>query len=277
MALPDIGKIGVWLRADAATASAARTAERLGYGAVWIGGSPSGDLEHVRELLAATSIPIATGIINVWASPAEQTAQAFLALPDAYRERTILGVGIGHREATAEYRSPFATLEKYVDDLLAAGVPRSHVVLAALGPRVMRLAGERTAGAHPYFTTPAHTAQAREILGAGPLLAPEQKVLLNSDPDEARRIARPTAKRYFGLRNYAAMLKRLGFTDADLAGEGSDRAVDAAVAHGDVHRVAAVVRAHLDAGADHVCIQPLGDLEAELTALADVLPVATRG
>ena len=273
MGLPEIGKVGVWLRADAATPAAAQAAQRLGYGAVWIGGSPSGDLVHVRELLDATTIPIATGIINVWQSPAAQTVQAFHALPEDQRERTILGIGIGHREATAEYASPYATLETYVDDLLNAGVPSSHIVLAALGPRVMRLAGERTAGAHPYFTTPEHTAQARKILGPGPLLAPEQKVLLNTDPEQARRIARPTAKRYFGLTNYAAMLKRLGFTDDDLAGEGSDRAVDAAVAHGDVHAVAAVVQAHLDAGADHVCIQPLGDLEAELAALAEVLPV----
>ena len=276
MSTPDIGKVGVWLGGAAATTEAAQLVERLGYGALWIGGSPSGDLEQVRQLLDATStLPIATGIINVWASPAQQTADAFLALTPADQRRTLIGVGVGHREATEEYRSPYDTLAQYVEDLRSAGVPQENIVLAALGPRVLRLSRDRAAGAHPYFVPPEHTRRAREILGEGVLLAPEHKVYVESDPELAREAVRKTVRYYLRLANYRNNLKRLGFSDDDVAGSGSDAVVDAVVAHGDVQQVAAQVTAHLDAGADHVCIQPLGeDVAGQLQALAPALPLA---
>lgn len=264
-----LGKVGVWLPGKDATPEMARTVEALGYGALWIGGSPSGDLVHVTQLLDATEkLPIATGIINVWASPASLTAQSYLALAEADRWRVLLGIGIGHREATAEYRSPFDTLAGYVADLKEAGVPREHLVLAALGPRVLRLARDETAGAHPYLTTPAHTSTAREILGDTALLAPEQKVLIEADPETARATARPVLEYYLRMDNYARNFKRIGFSDADIASAG-DRLVDALVLHGNEERITAGVQAHLEAGADHVCIQPIGaDLQGQITRLA---------
>ena len=268
----ELGKVGAWLRGGDATPELAQLTERLGYGALWVGGSPSGDLRHISELLdATTTLPVATGIINVWASPAEQVAQAYAALPTAHQERLLLGIGIGHREATAEYRSPFDTLSSYVDDLRSAGVPRERLVLAALGPRVLKLAKEQTAGAHPYLTTPDHTRQAREILGDTALLAPEHKVVLNPDPEAARELGRQGLSYYLRMDNYVRNLKRLGFTDDDIS-TASDRLVDALVLHGTEHDIAAGVRAHLDAGADHVCIQPLGDdVPGQLSGLAEAL------
>lgn len=272
-----MGRVGVWLRPDQATPEAAQLVESLGYGALWLGGSPPGDLGHVRRLLDATTmLPIATGIINVWASPAAQVATAYQDLPEADRQRLVLGIGIGHREATAEYRSPFETLAAYVEDLRGTGVPQEALALAALGPRVLRLAKERTAGAHPYLTTPDHTRMAREILGEGPLLAPEQKVLLDADPASAREQAGPVIGFYLKMNNYTRNLKRIGFTDEDIEAP-SDRLLDALVLHGDEQQIAAGVRAHLDAGADHVCIQPLGqNISDELTRLAGVLPLSGR-
>ena len=256
----ELGRFGVWLRHDRLTPRLAAEIEALGYGAIWIGGSPAGDLFGAQELLDATSrITVATGIVNMWASPAGDVAAAHHRVTAAHPGRFLLGVGIGHPEATAEYRSPFDTIVDYLDVLDAEGVPVEDRVLAALGPKVLAVAAERTAGAHPYLTTPAHTRLARErVLGAGPLLAPEQKVVLNSDPQAARALGRPAVDRpYLHLRTYVATLKRLGWTDADLADGGSDRLIDTLVAHGDPASVATAVTAHLDAGADHVCVQPL--------------------
>ena len=158
----------------------------------------------------------------------------------AHPGRFLLGVGIGHPEATQEYRSPYDTIVDYLDVLDAEGVPVEDRALAALGPKVLALAAERTAGAHPYLTTPEHTRHAREILGDGPLLAPEQKVVLDTDPVAARALGRPAVDRpYLHLRNYTSNLKRLGWTDADLADGGSDALIDALAVHGDAATVAA--------------------------------------
>ncbi len=164
---------------------------------------------------------------------------------------------VGHREATQEYQKPYDKIVSYLDVLDAEGVPRDALVLAALGPKVLRLSAERTAGAHPYLTTPEHTRRAREILGDGALLAPEQKVVLDPDPERARASARPMVSRYLGLTNYVNNLRRLGWTEADVADSGSDALVDQLAVHGDAATVARGVRAHLDAGADHVCVQVL--------------------
>ena len=237
----------------------AQEAEKLGYGAIWIGGSPPGDLALAEAMIAATDrIAIATGIVNMWATEAEEVAASYHRIEAAHPGRFLLGVGIGHPEAVKEYRSPYATMVDYLDRLDAAGVPVEGRALAALGPRALRLAAERTAGAHPYLTTPEHTREARGILGAGVLLAPEQKAVLETDPERARAIGRPVVARpYLGLVNYRSNLQRLGFTEKDMADGGSDPLIDDLVAHGDAAAVAARLTAHLDAGADHVCVQVL--------------------
>jgi probable F420-dependent oxidoreductase len=268
-----LGRIGIWQIPGKATPELAGQAERLGYGTLWLGGSPDGRLEEVERLLDATErISIATGIVNMWKDDAATVAASFHRLESSHPGRFVLGLGVGHREATAEYRQPYDKMVEYLDQLDDAGVPVGRRILAALGPRVLELAAARAAGAHPYLTTPEHTAFARKILGADAVLAPEQKVLVGVSGDEARALARPTVKRYLGLVNYRNNLLRFGFSDDDLAGEGSDRLVDALVLHGDTATVAAGIRAHLEAGADHVCIQVLNDdLVPAYEALAGAL------
>lgn len=272
-----IGTYGIWRHAGGLDPELARGIERLGYGAIWVGGSPSGDLALVEDLLAATErITVATGIVNIWRTPAEEVAASHHRLAERFPGRFLLGVGIGHPEATSDYRRPYATIVDHLDRLDAAGVPREDRVLAALGPRVLALAAERTAGAHPYLTTPEHTRRARGLLGADALLAPEHKVVLDTDPVAARAVGRPVVHRpYLGLRNYTANLLRLGWTEDDIADGGSDRLVDALVAHGGADAVAARLREHVDAGADHVCAQVLtpgfADPLPAMAALADAL------
>lgn len=276
MTTPALGEIGVWRNGAALTADLATSLERLGYGALWIGGSPPGGLEIAEQALEATSkITVATGIVNIWTAGARQVATSFHRVERSNPGRFLLGVGVGHPEATKEFAAPYTALRQYLDTLDECGVPRERRVLAALGPKVLRLAGERTAGAHPYLTTPEHTRQARTILGPGPLLAPEQKVVLSEDPVAARELARRALRPYLGLRNYAANLRRLGFTDDDLAAPGSDRLVDALVLHGPPALVRRGVRAHLEAGADHVALQvlhaPNADPVTDYATLADVV------
>ena len=261
----DLGRIGIWRRHDQLTPRFAKDVEALGYGAIWIGGSPAGDLFGAQELLDATThLAVATGIVNMWATPATEAAASYHRVAAAHPGRFLLGVGIGHPEATREYRSPYDTIVDYLDVLDAEGVPVEDRVLAALGPKVLALAAERTAGAHPYLTNPEHTRLAREILGDGPLLAPEQKVVVGTDPDAARALGRPAVDRpYLHLRNYTTNLKRLGWTDADLADGGSDALIDALVVHGHPATVGAGLTAHLDAGADHVCLQLLTAPDAD--------------
>ena len=180
-------------------------------------------------------------------------------------------MGIGHPEAIKEYRKPYDMIVDYLDRLDAAKVPVEGRALAALGPKVLALAAERTAGAHPYLTTPEHTREARKILGEGTLLAPEHKVVLETDPERARAIGRPVVEKpYLGLRNYVSNLKRLGWSDEDVADGGSDRLIDALVAHGDADAVAARLTEHLDAGADHVCAQVLPNADDPLPALREL-------
>ena len=229
---------------------------------------------QVEELLAATTtLTLATSIVNMWKDPAALVARSYARVQQRHPGRFLLGVGAGHPEATSEYASPYETLVRYVDVLLGDGVPADSLVLAALGPRVLRLAAERTAGAHPYLVPPEHTRRAREILGEGPLLAPEQKVVLETDPERARAIGRPRVQRpYLGLTNYVTNLRRLGWTDADLADGGSDALIDALVVHGDAAALARGVTAHLDAGADHVAVNFLDpDPRPALRALAGAL------
>jgi probable F420-dependent oxidoreductase len=252
-----LGMYGIWRSAGHLTPELAVGIERAGFGTLWVGGSPAGDLRQVEQLLDATStLTLATGIVNMWQADARTVTASFARVEARHPGRFLLGVGAGHREATQEYAKPFDTLVGYVNALLGDGVPATSLVLAALGPKVLRLAGERTAGAHPYLVPPAFTRGARGILGAGPLLAPEQKVVLDADPERARAIGRPWVRNpYLGLVNYTSNLRRLGWSDNDLSGGGSDALIDALVAHGSAGQVAARLTEHLDAGADHVAIQ----------------------
>jgi probable F420-dependent oxidoreductase len=268
----ELGRIGIWRHATGLTPELAAEVEALGYGAIWIGSSPGGDLRLAEQLLDATDhIAVATGIVNVWKDDAATVGASYHRIAARHPGRFLLGLGIGHPEATQQYRQPYTTLVSYLDELDDLGVPAEARVLAALGPKVLELAARRTAGAHPYLVTPDHTRQARQLLGAGPLLAPEQKVVLETDPDRARAIGRPRVQKpYLGLSNYLANLRRLGWTDADLADGGSDRLIDALVLHGDAEAIGRGIAAHVDAGADHVAIQVLGP--DPLTALRALAP-----
>lgn len=255
-----LGRVGVWATAGNLTRQLAAELESLGFGAIWIGGSPPGDLRPVRDLLDATrGIAVATGIVNIWTDDAATVAAAYHRVTADHPGRFLLGIGVGHPEAVTGYEQPYAALTGYLDRLDEHGVPVRGRILAALGPRVLRLAGERAAGAHPYLTTPAHTRMARELLGSGPLLAPEQKLVVDSDPERARTTARRAVSRYLVLDNYRRNLQRLGYTELDLSGSGSDRLVDALAPHGSPSTILQAATAHLEAGADHVCVQVLGD------------------
>ncbi|WP_024443766.1 MULTISPECIES: LLM class F420-dependent oxidoreductase [unclassified Mycobacterium] len=276
---PDLGRYAVWTFGSPTPEQAAEI-ERLGYGAIWVGGSPAADLAFVEPLLAATStLQVATGIVNIWSAPAAQVAESYHRIESAYPDRFLLGIGVGHSEATAEYRSPYAALTDYLDALDDAAVPNSRRVLAALGPKVLRLAAQRSAGAHPYLTTPEHTASARELVGPSVFLAPEHKVVLSTDATAAREVGREAVGFYLRLSNYVNNWRRLGFSERDVRAPGSDRLIDAVVAHGTADEIAARLDAHLDAGADQVTIQVLGgwkNLLPTLTELAGPLGLTPR-
>jgi probable F420-dependent oxidoreductase len=255
-----LGRFGIWRSASLVTPELAVSLEQLGFGALWLGSSPSGDLVQAEQLLdATTTLTVATGIVNIWADDdPHKVAASFARVEDRHHGRFLLGVGAGHPEATARYARPYETLVNYVDTLRGDGVPTERLVLAALGPKVLRLAAERTAGAHPYLVPAEYTRQARTILGEGTLLAPEHKAVLEADPERARAIGRPRVQHpYLGLVNYTSNLRRLGWSADDLSGGGSDALIDALVAHGSAGEVAAQLTRHLDAGADHVSIQLL--------------------
>ena len=273
----ELGRYGVFGHASKLTAERARVLESLGYGTIWEGGSPPADLSHVTTLLDATStIKVATGIVNVWTAPAVDVARSYHRIEAAHPGRFLLGIGVGHPEAVATYHSPYQALVDYLDVLDAEGVPAERRVLAALGPRVLRLAAARTAGAHPYLVTPEHTRIARGILGPGKILAPEQRVVLEADPARARAAGRPSVvKPYLSLTNYTTNLQRLGFTAEDVAGEGSDQLIDALVVSGDDAEIRRRFEEHHAAGADHVAVQlipgPETDVDAGFRRLAGIL------
>ncbi len=256
----ELGDYGVWRMIAAMTPEMAAEVEAMGYGAIWVGGSPRGDLADVERLLEATErIPVLTGIVNMWRDEAETVAASYHRVAAAHPGRFVLGVGIGHREAVDGWTRPFDKMTDYLDRLDRAGVPKDAMVLAALGPRALALAADRTLGAHPYLTTPRHTAMARSILGDGPLLAPEHKVVLDTDPGAAREAGRRIVSRYMDRVNYRNNLLREGWEETDFANGGSDRLVDALVIQGSAEEVAPGLAAHLTAGADHLGIQVLGD------------------
>jgi probable F420-dependent oxidoreductase len=275
---PDLGRYGVWTFGAVKPDQAAQI-EKLGYGAVWIGGSPAGDLNYVEPILEATeTLQVATGIINVWTAPAEQVAEAYHRIEDKYPGRFLLGIGIGHPEHTEEYRKPYDVLVEYLDVLDSRKVPTSRRVIAALGPKVLKLSARRSAGAHPYLTTPQHTGEARNLLGPTVFLAPEHKVVLARDAEASRKIGRETVDFYLNLSNYLNNWKRLGFTDDDVAKPGSDRLIDAVVAHGTPEDIVKRLNEHLEAGADHVTIQVLGGWDNLLPTLEELAgPLGLKG
>jgi probable F420-dependent oxidoreductase len=262
----ELGRIGVWVsrrhldsRSETELGDFAAELADAGYGALWVGAVKATLAPAAAVLGATTRLAFATGIVNVWTEPVADVVAAYHRLNAVYANRLLLGIGAGHREATPEYQRPYERVNEYLDALAAAAtpVPAEHTALAALGPHMLWLAGQRTAGAHPYLVTPEHTRRAREILGTNPLLAPEQKVVLETDASRAREIARNRVGFYLGLANYVANLRRLGFTDADFAANGSNRLIDALVAWGEPEAIAARIAEHHAAGADHVCIQVL--------------------
>jgi probable F420-dependent oxidoreductase len=255
-----LGRYGVWQSSRSLTPELAPGIEQAGYGALWLG-SAAADLSGAEQALDATStLVVATGIVNVWQTDAPSLAAAYHRVAARHADRFVLGVGTGHREIVQQYEKPYDRLAAFVDTLLAEGVPAERLVLAALGPKVLRLAAERTAGAHPYLVPPEHTRWARSEIGPGPVLAPEHKVVLDPDPERARALGRAkVGSPYLHMVNYLNNLRRLGFTDADFADGGSDRLIDAVVAHGTAEQVAARLAEHLAAGADHVAVQVLGD------------------
>jgi probable F420-dependent oxidoreductase len=271
----DLGRIGIWTyhlnyQPASKVREVAAELEELGYGALWIGEAAYREpLTHAGFLLSATNrMVIATGIANIWARDPLAMTAGQLTLAEAYPQRFLLGLGVSHARLVEgirghQYQQPFTAMRHYLDAMDAAAhayraakpeapPPR---VLAALGPRMLALAAERAQGAHPYLVTPDHTAKARSALGPNSWLLPEQAVVLEANRDQARAIARRHISRYLDLPNYTNNWRRLGFTDDDLAEQGSNRLVDSLVAWGDREAVAQRVKEHLDAGADHVCIQ----------------------
>ncbi|MEU0426279.1 LLM class F420-dependent oxidoreductase [Streptomyces canus] len=258
-----IGKYGIWnggglrsedpsLRGERAEA-AAELAE-LGFGAIWLGGNSSA--ANAAPLLAATSrIAVGTSIQSIWEHEPEAAAASFTDLNAAHPGRFVLGLGVSHAKIADQYRRPYSALVAYLDALDKAGVPAEGRVLAALGPRTIELARDRAAGSIPYLITAEQTAQSRELLGDAPLLAPELKVVLESDPAKARSVARGSLAVYLGLPNYTNNFLRNGFTEDDLKDGGSDRLVDAVFAWGTDEEIRARIDEFIEAGADHVALQ----------------------
>jgi probable F420-dependent oxidoreductase len=268
-AKPNLGRFGSFGRG--VTPEQAKEIEALGYGAVWVGGSPPAELDWVEPILEkTTTLQVATGIVNVWTADAGPVSESFHRIEAAYPGRFLLGIGVGHPEALQQYVKPIDALNTYLDKLDEYGVPKNRRVVAALGPQVLKLSARRSAGAHPYLTTPEHTATARELIGPDAFLAPEHKVVLTTDSEKARAVGRKQLEIYFNLTNYVNNWKRLGFTDEDVAKPGSDRLVDAVVAYGTTDAIAARLKEHLAAGADHVPVQVLTSPDKLVQALAEL-------
>lgn len=288
----ELGKLGVWYFFDgkpaAEAAKAAKRIESLGYSALWVPETVGrSSLVHASWLLANTeSLIVATGIANIYNREPGVTMQSQKTLAEQSAGRFLLGLGVSHKPLVEgvrklEYGPPVKTMRNYLEAMKAspymsvAPAEEAPTVIAALGPKMLELAASQCDGAHPYFTSPEHTAMARKTLGEGPGLYVEQKVILESDPDKARALARPIAKTYIGLPNYRNNWLRMGLEEADFENGGSDRFIDATFAWGTISDIQDRLQQHYDAGADHVCVQPvnpngkIGDLHWEvLEALA---------
>ncbi|TYB96997.1 TIGR03620 family F420-dependent LLM class oxidoreductase [Micromonospora sp. WP24] len=265
-----LGSTGIWsieLRvADPyEIADAAAELDDLGWGALWIPGLGGGDIiaDSERLLHATRRLHVAIGVASIWRHPADELAAGHARLQDTYGRRHMLGLGVSDPAAARAVGHPYrplADMGRYLDDLDRAPAPTlpAERLMAALGPKMTSLAGERTAGVHPFMVTPEYTAAARRQLGDGPLVAPYQAVVLERDPAKARAAARDFLGVFLGMDHYARSLLRQGFTEQDLAGGGSDRLIDSVVAWGDVEAIGTRLQAHHQAGADHVCLHVVG-------------------
>jgi len=257
-----LGRIGVWsgeirFAGPEAGVAAAKALEDFGWSSLWMpGGFDDRVLADIDRMLSATrTMTFATGILNIWKYQPAQVADWWRSQAPERQARVLIGLGVSHAPVIGDaYKRPVETMRAYVQDLLDAGVPREHLCVAALGPKMLELSAELTAGAHPYLVPPEHTAIARKTLGPDALLAPEQGVVMESDPARARELARQALATYLALPNYLNSWRRLGFSEEDISGV-SDRLVDALFAWGDVEAIRDRLQAHFDAGADHVCLQ----------------------
>jgi probable F420-dependent oxidoreductase len=275
----ELGPYGVWTSyaaiGEGHAAEAAALVQDLGFGAFWLGGSPR--LPSVRPLLqGAEGIAVATGIVNVWQYDPADLAAEYAELAPEFADRLLVGIGIGHPEATSDYRRPLSSMRAFLDglDQAPAPLPPDGRCLAALRPGMLELAEQRSRGAHTYFVPVDHTRAVREQFGPGPLIATELACVLDRDAASARETARAYARRYLALGNYTRNLLQYGFTEQDIADGGSDRLIDAVIPHGSAEDVAAAANAHREAGADHVCMQPVGGSgipRDDWTALAGAL------
>ena len=275
----ELGTFGIWTtyrRIDESQAAeAAGLVEELGYTVFWLGGSPR--LPSVRPLLEGSEkLVVATSIVNIWAYDPVELAAEYAALERDFPGRLLVGIGTGHPEATSDYTRPFSALRAFLDGLdgAATPIPSERRCIAALAPKSLALSAERSLGTIPYFVPVEHTQAARAQLGAGPLVAPEVAVVVDSDAERARADAREFASVYLGLTNYTNNLLRYGFSEDDIAAGGSDRLIDAIVPHGTAEELAGVAQAHLAAGADHVAFQAIGEQgipRRSWTALAEAV------
>ena len=283
-----LGRLGVWYPTDRLDAQGLRALLRVvedhGYSALWYPESRGYESLSLAGFLLGNSgtLTIGSSIASIYARDAFAARRGMLGLNALYGDRFILGLGVSHRPMVERmrghvYEKPIPAMRAYLDALQKdeAGAEEWPVLLAALGPKMLALAAGRTHGAVPYNVTPEHTREAAAILGPGKVLAVEQKVCLETDPARARALGRRELARYMTLPNYRNNWLRLGFTEAELEGGGSDRFIDAMVLHGDAGAIKAGLRRHFDAGATHVCIQPVhaeGDVAARdrmIAALAD--------
>jgi probable F420-dependent oxidoreductase len=275
----ELGKFGIWTThraiGEEQAGAAAELVEQLGYSVFWLGGSPR--LPSLRPLLEATgSLVVATSIVNVWAYDPATLAAEYASLERDFPGRFLVGIGVGHPEATGDYSKPLLAMRSFLDGLDTAEPPLPHTrrCLAALAPKMLALSAERSLGAIPYFVSATHTKAARAQLGGGVLLAPEVAFALDGDAESGRTAARAYARPYLGRSNYVNNLLRSGFSEADVADGGSDRLIAEVIPHGSAEEIARVVRRHLDAGANHVALQAVGEPgipRAGWTGLAEAL------
>jgi probable F420-dependent oxidoreductase len=271
MTAKKLDQVGVWAYPSTFTAESVNELERLGYTALWLADSGT-ELARADELLAATQrMVVGSYIVNVWSTPAEAAAEAFHRINDAFPGRFVLGIGAGHREINGGYHKPLQAVVGYLDELDDLGVPRQGRALAALGPRMLELARDRTAAALPYMVTPDYVRGARGLVGPDTVLVAEQKVVLTEDVQRARALGRDALGVYLALSNVRLSLRRIGFRDDEVNPPGNDRLIDALVAYGTAADVAVRVREHLDAGADQVLVHAIAadnDMMPALRVLA---------
>jgi probable F420-dependent oxidoreductase len=283
-----LASIGVWSgvfrQEKPEVLKAAAEVEDLGYGVIWMpGGQHAGLADHLRNLLQSTRrAVVATGIVSIWTHPPAETAAMHHALEQAYPDRFLLGIGISHQRSVEAsgitYEKPLRKLREYLDalDVAPSPVPVDERILASLGPLSLKLSRDRSVGTHPYFMPVEHTRISREAVGPGKIVAPEQMVVLETNPERARTIARAAADRYLHAPNYVNNLLRLGYTEDDIANGGSERLIDALIAWGEPATIARRIAEHHAAGADHVCIQVLtetpGDLDAAMAGWRQLAP-----